>query len=84
MGQRFEIQPLTRPFGLMAPALFSGRVLFNGKPLDNAPVRMSRISLDKQSRHALAGKAGGPYRQERAVRLAQSVRLVVLRGHCRR
>lgn len=61
VGQRFEIQPLTRPFGLTAPALFSGRVLFNGKPLDNAPVRMSRINTDKQS-------APTPWQEELAAR----------------
>ncbi|WP_022656542.1 DUF4198 domain-containing protein [uncultured Desulfovibrio sp.] len=49
VGQRFEIQPLTRPFGLTAPALFSGRALFNGKPLDNARVRMARVNTDKQN-----------------------------------
>lgn len=52
VGQRFEIQPLTRPFGLTAPALFSGRALLNGQPLPNAPVRMARINTDK-SRRAL-------------------------------
>ena len=61
VGQHFEIQPLTRPFGLTAPALFSGRVLFNGKPLDNAPVRMSRINTDKQS-------APTPWQEELAAR----------------
>ncbi|MGE9985759.1 DUF4198 domain-containing protein [Desulfovibrio sp. SGI.169] len=48
VGQRFEIQPLTRPFGLTAPAFFSGRVLFNGATLGNAPVRMTRINTDGQ------------------------------------
>lgn len=45
-GQSFEIVPLTRPFGLSAPALFSGRVFFDGKPLSGAPVRMVRINAD--------------------------------------
>ncbi|WP_297849346.1 DUF4198 domain-containing protein [uncultured Desulfovibrio sp.] len=61
VGQRFEIQPLTRPFGLTAPALFSGRVLFNGTPLDNAPVRMARINTDKQN-------APTPWHEELAAR----------------
>ena len=61
VGQRFEIQPLTRAFGLTAPALFSGRVLFNGKPLDNAPVRMARINTDKQN-------APTPWHEELAAR----------------
>lgn len=49
VGQRFEIQPLTRPFGLTAPALFSGRALLNGRPLPGATVRMARINTDKST-----------------------------------
>lgn len=49
VGQRFEIQPLTRPFGLSAPALFSGVALLHGKPLPGASVRMARINTDKQA-----------------------------------
>ncbi|MBD5417506.1 MAG: DUF4198 domain-containing protein [Desulfovibrio sp.] len=45
-GQSFEIVPLTRPFGLSAPALFSGRILLDGKPLAAAKVRMVRINSD--------------------------------------
>lgn len=45
-GQGFEIVPLSRPFGLSAPALFSGRVLLDGKPLADAQVRMVRINTD--------------------------------------
>ncbi len=45
-GQSFEILPLTRPFGLTAPVLFSGRILLDGKPLAGAPVRMVRINAD--------------------------------------
>lgn len=48
-GQSFEIVPLVRPFGLQAPALFSGRVLLDGKPLADAPVRMVRINADGAS-----------------------------------
>lgn len=44
-GQSFEIMPLTRPFGLSAPALFSGRLLLDGKPLVSVPVRMGRINM---------------------------------------
>lgn len=43
-GQSFEILPLNRPFGLTAPALFSGRLLLDGKPLENIPIRMGRIN----------------------------------------
>lgn len=45
-GQNFEIVPLVRPFGLSAPALFSGRILLDGKPLPDAHVRMVRINAD--------------------------------------
>ncbi|MDR2745296.1 MAG: DUF4198 domain-containing protein [Desulfovibrio sp.] len=47
VAQRFEIQPLVRPFGLTAPALFSGRVLLNGEPLRGAAMRLARINTDK-------------------------------------
>ncbi|MDR1659770.1 MAG: DUF4198 domain-containing protein [Desulfovibrio sp.] len=46
-GQRFEIQPLVRPFGLTAPALFSGRALLNGEPLRGAAVRLARVNTNK-------------------------------------
>lgn len=49
VGQTFEIQALTRPFGLTAPALFTGVALLNGKPLPNAAVRMARINTEKRS-----------------------------------
>lgn len=58
-GQSFEIVPLVRPFGLNAPALFSGRVLLDGKPLADAPVRMVRINADGAS-------PTGPWRQDMA------------------
>lgn len=45
-GQSFEILPLTRPFGNPAPALFSGRLLLDGKPLASVPVHMGRINAD--------------------------------------
>lgn len=46
-GQSFEILPLTRPFGLVAPVLFSAKALMDGKPLDNVPVRMGRVGNGK-------------------------------------
>ncbi len=48
VGQVFEIQALTRPFGLTAPALFTGVALLHGKALPNAPVRMVRINTEKR------------------------------------
>ena len=46
-GLRFEIVPRTRPFGLMAPTLFSGQALLEGNPLPKALVRMHRINVEK-------------------------------------
>ena len=49
VGQRLEIVPLSRPFGLTAPAMFSGSVLMDGKPLAAASVRMARINTEKRT-----------------------------------
>lgn len=46
-GQSFEILPLTRPFGLAAPALFSARIMMDGKPLERQPVLMGRVGDGK-------------------------------------
>ncbi len=43
-GQSFEILPLSRPFGLSAPAAFSGRVLLDGKPAPDVTISMGRIN----------------------------------------
>lgn len=44
-GQLLEIIPLTRPYGLKAPALFTGKILMDGKPGDNVVARMGRIGV---------------------------------------
>lgn len=44
----FEIIPDVRPFGLTAPALFTGHVLSDGKPCAGASVTVCRINTDKQ------------------------------------
>ena len=49
VGLKLEILPLTRPFGLTAPALFTGRVLFDGKILPDAPVRIEYLNEDKRT-----------------------------------
>lgn len=49
VGHRVEILPRTRPFGLMAPALFAGTAILDGKPLAAAPVRMLRINMEKHT-----------------------------------
>lgn len=42
----FEIVPRTRPFGLQAPSLFSGRVLVDGKPVAGTPVHVFRVNTE--------------------------------------
>jgi uncharacterized GH25 family protein len=49
VGQRLEVLPLSRPFGLLSPALFAGKILLNGRPLPHATVRMSRINTDRST-----------------------------------
>lgn len=46
-GMALEIIPLSRPFGITAPALFMGKALYGGKPLADAPVYMGRINDNK-------------------------------------
>ncbi len=48
LNLHFEIIPDVRPFGLTAPALFTGHVLSSGKPFAGSPVTVSRINTDKQ------------------------------------
>lgn len=45
-GLPVEIVPLSRPFGLSNPCLFSGRVLDHGKARAGAQVRAQRINLE--------------------------------------
>lgn len=45
-GLPVEIVPLSRPFGLSNPCLFSGRVLAQGKPRAGTLVRAQRINLE--------------------------------------
>ncbi|MCL2122770.1 MAG: DUF4198 domain-containing protein [Desulfovibrionaceae bacterium] len=49
VGLKLEILPLTRPFGLTAPALFTGRVLFDDKILSDTPVRIEYLNEDKRA-----------------------------------
>lgn len=46
-GLPVEIVPLSRPFGLSNPCLFSGKVLDHGKGRAGALVRAQRINLEK-------------------------------------
>lgn len=45
-GLPVEIVPLSRPFGLSNPSLFSGRVLDHGKPRAGVIIRAQRINLE--------------------------------------
>lgn len=47
-GQSFEILPLSRPFGLTAPALFSAQILLDGKEMTNITVQMGKIQTQPQ------------------------------------
>jgi uncharacterized GH25 family protein len=49
VGLKLEILPLTRPFGLTAPALFTGRVLLDDKILSDTPVRIEYLNEDKRT-----------------------------------
>ena len=45
-GQHMEVVPLTRPFGITIPALFTARVLLDGQPVPNTTVEIERIRTD--------------------------------------
>lgn len=49
VGISLEILPLTRPFGLTAPAIFNGKVLIDGEPRAKVPVYMGYINSVKNS-----------------------------------
>ena len=61
VGLKLEILPLTRPFGLRAPALFTGRVLLDGKILSDSAVRIEYLNVDRRT-------APSPYHQTQRVR----------------
>lgn len=46
-GLSVEIVPLTRPFGLLPPALFTGQVLCAGAAAAHIPVRITRLNTDQ-------------------------------------
>ncbi len=48
-GQGLEIVPLTRPYGLQEPALFTAKVLFNGKAVNEAEVIAGRLNVNKKA-----------------------------------
>lgn len=47
-GLKFEILPLTRPFGNAAPAHFSGKVILSGNPLPDAYVKITRHNTEQR------------------------------------
>jgi uncharacterized GH25 family protein len=61
VGLKLEILPLTRPFGLTAPALFTGRVLLDGKILPDTPVPIEYLNMDKRT-------VPSPYHQTQRLR----------------
>ncbi len=60
-GLKFEIVPLTRPFGTVAPGLFTGKVLLSGEPLADAYVKIARINTDRTA-------AASPWQSEQVVK----------------
>lgn len=60
-GLKFEIVPLTRPFGAMTPGLFTGKVLLSGEPLADAYVKIARINTDRTV-------AASPWQNEQLVK----------------
>jgi cobalt/nickel transport protein len=50
VGLRAEIIPLTRPYGLWEGNLFRGRVLIDGKPVQNADVEVEYFNRDKRAK----------------------------------
>ncbi len=46
VGQKIEILPLTRPYGLWAGNSFTGKVIFKGQPLANAEVEVEFYNPD--------------------------------------
>ncbi len=47
LNLQFEIVPDVRPFGLLAPALFSARVIAQGKETARLPVSVCRVNTEK-------------------------------------
>ncbi len=47
-GLRAEIVPLTRPYGLWTGNIFTGRVLFEGKPIPDIPVEVEYYNDGKR------------------------------------
>jgi len=48
VGLRAEIVPLTRPYGLWAGNVFTGKVLFEGKPMPDIPVEVEYYNDGKR------------------------------------
>ncbi len=57
VGSKIEIRPLTRPYGLWTGNVFQGQVLFKGKPLANAFVK---VTYDNEGSAVKTSQA--PYR----------------------
>lgn len=47
-GLKFEILPLTRPFGNVAPAHFRGKVVLSGHPLADSYVKITRHNTEER------------------------------------
>lgn len=49
VSQGLEIVPLTRPYGLSSPALFSARVMSDGNAVSGALVKAGRMNINKKA-----------------------------------
>lgn len=61
VGLNFEILPLTRPFGLTAPALFTGKAMMGNEPMANVYVTVARLNAEKRG-------VSGPWHVEQVVK----------------
>lgn len=48
VGLRAEIVPLSRPYGLWTGQVFTGRVLFEGRPVPDVPVEVEYYNIGKK------------------------------------
>ncbi len=48
-GLKMEIIPMSRPYGLLYPAVFGGRVELNGKPMPGALVKLEKLNVEKRA-----------------------------------
>jgi len=63
VGQEVEVLPFTRPYGIEEGFVFSGKALFNGKPLANAIVEVEKYHT-KDEADQIVKKAESMFKQD--------------------